>query len=167
MKKAFTLVEVVISITIFMIIILFLYQSLDSIQIVDKGFENKLEIKEKQNNISRIFFEDIAEVDETISVQKDKDNNAVVSFKSTNTYNNPFFNNITYLVSKKNRLLRVESLNKLEKKDFDKLIKDAYVDVLMDDIEKFMVLAKNDKYSFIIETKNKQRVVISTFKMEK
>ena len=49
-KKAFTLLEVVISITIFMIILLFLYKTLDDTKLTNDKFESYIHKKDKINN---------------------------------------------------------------------------------------------------------------------
>ena len=57
-KKAFTLLEVLISITIFSIIIIFLYQSLEITQKSNNFYSDKLELKQDDNSLKKMFFLD-------------------------------------------------------------------------------------------------------------
>ena len=107
MKKAFTLLEVVISITIFMIILTVLYKVLDDTKSVNKNINNYLKQDIKNNRLYRILVEDIAESKSEIVIQKDINENYIISFESHNTFHNAFYTNITYLLSKKNNLLRI------------------------------------------------------------
>ena len=171
-KKAFTLLEVVISITIFMIILLFLYKTLDDTKLTNNKFESHIYIKEEVNNLYKIFAEDIAESIGGIEILSDKDKNSFVRFKSNNSFNNAFYSNITYMISSNNHLIRIESLDKFEKEksglDF---YNNSFINLLLKDIEKFVVLmpidTKEDKVVFIIKQREKEEMIFSTFIMEK
>lgn len=56
MKKAFTLLELIISITLFMIIVVFLYKTLDQTKHSNNLFLNKEEILKKSNHLHNILF---------------------------------------------------------------------------------------------------------------
>ena len=74
MKKSFTLVEVIISITLFAIIVLFLYETLDGTKKSNQFFNDKLVQKQDTNSIKKILFMDfIHELDDG-SIKIDKDN---------------------------------------------------------------------------------------------
>lgn len=166
MKKAFTLLEVIISITIFMIILLFLYKTLDDTKLTNNKFESHVYKKEDINNLYKIFAEDMAESAGTIEISEDKDKNSFVIFKSNNSFNNAFYSNITYMISSSNHLQRIESLNKFEKeKSGIDFYKHSFIDTLLENIEKFIVIQKDDKVVFIIKQKEKEKMIFSTFIM--
>lgn len=173
MKKSFTLLEVIISITIFMIVLLFLYRTLDQTKYSNKLFASKQEYIKNVNHISNIIIEDVIEIIKNtkentsqIETSQDKNKNSRVSFKSLNTYHDIDFNYITYMVSSHDKLVRIESKTKFnfEKSEYDFYeIENAYIDILMDEIEYF-------EYSnnvFIIKQKNNDRIIIKTFQLFK
>ena len=167
-KKAFSLLELVISITIFMIILLFLYKSLDDTKLANKKFENHLHKKDDLNHLYKVIAEDIAESDGVISLSIDRDKNSIVTFKTNNSFNDAFFRNVAYMISSNNHLLRIESKEafKKEKSGID-FYNNSFIDILSKDIKKFVVLQKdNDKFVFIIEPKKGEKIMFPTFKME-
>ena len=166
-KKAFTLLEVVISITIFMIILIFMYKTLDDTKLSNSSFENHINKKDDVNHLYKIFAEDIAESKGKIDFLQDRDKNSLVIFKSNNSFHNAFYSNITYMVSSNNYLVRIESKDKFQKeKSTLEFYNNSYIDTLQKDIEKFIVVQKDDKVIFIIKQKDKEKIVFSTFIME-
>ena len=164
MKKAFTLLEVVISISIFMIILIFLYQVFDDTKLQNSKFEEHLDKNKDTNYIYKIVAEDIAE-SKNIKINKDKNNNSILTFETYNTYHNPFYINITYMVSSKNNLVRIEGKIKKNNKTQAQFLENSFIDIISKDIEKFVVLSKGNKYIFIIKPKDKDRIMFPTFTM--
>ena len=161
MKKSFTLVEILISISLFSIIILFLYQSLDITTKSNDFYTLKLEDKQKQNNIKKILFLDFTFETNSSVVSEDSDKNSIISFKSTNTYHNPFYENITYMVSKEKNLLRIESYTKFDKLKLDDNFFDtSYIDILDSNITKFKVKLQNKKKIIYIQNLNKNKIIV-------
>ena len=64
MKKSFTLIEVVISITLFSIILIFMYKTLDMTKFTNNIFEKKVAKNKKMNTFKDIIIEDILESSE-------------------------------------------------------------------------------------------------------
>lgn len=165
-KKSFTLLEVVISVTIFLILLTFLYKVLDDTKLGNKKFEEYIEKSASANDIYKIIVEDIAESVNKIEISVDKNKNSTVMFKTNNTFYKSSYKNITYLVSSSNHLVRIESKEKFQKLNSGiSFYENSYIDILLKDIKKFIVLEKNDKYNFIIEKEDKKTVVIPAFKM--
>ena len=169
MKKSFTLLEVLISISLFMIMIVFLYKTLDQTKHSNKIFAKKEESIKADNRLYNIFLEDIAESISSIKITQDKDKNSIVTFRSNNTFHNAFHLNIAYLISSNNKLVRIDSKDefKYSSTPYNFYENDnSYIDILLDDIEYFELLPRNDKqYVFAIKQKNKKRVVYNTFKI--
>jgi len=158
MKKAFTLIEVMISIVLLMIIIAFLYQSLDITEKSNKFFKEKLVKKREINNIKNIFFKDIINSFEVKSLTEDKNKNTIISLKTSNTYHDAFYQNVTYLISKNNNLIRIESKELFDKRKlYDKFFKSAYIDIITSNIEKFKIINKSKK-EYVIYLKFKDDI---------
>jgi len=167
MKKSFTLLELIISITLFMIIVVFLYKTLDQTKHSNNLFSNKQEILKESNHLHNIFLEDIAEAS-NITVSYDKNKNVIVKINTYNTYHNAFFNNVTYLINSSKELIRIESktvfehLQPIEETFFN----NTFIDVLLEDIEYFDVENSGNNYVFVIKQKNKDRVFYNTYIMK-
>lgn len=163
MKKAFTLLELIISITLFMIIVVFLYKTLDQTKYSNNLFFNKQEVLKQSNHLHNIFLEDIAEAS-NITISYDKNKNAIVKIVTDNSYHNAFFNNITYVLGPTNKLLRIESMKSFntELKD-DDFYQNSFIDILLEDIEYFDVKNMEINYSFIIKQFNKDRIFYNTY----
>lgn len=162
-KKSFTLLEVIISVTIFMIVLLFLYKTLDQTKHSNKLFENKQKIVKSINHLNTLILEDIAEKTNKLKITYTDEKNTNIVFKSNNTFHNPYYVNIAYLVSSNDKLVRVESLNefKFENTNYD-FYDTAYVDILLEDIELFEV----QNNVFIIKQKDKKKIVIKAFNLK-
>ncbi|MEA2017725.1 MAG: prepilin-type N-terminal cleavage/methylation domain-containing protein [Campylobacterota bacterium] len=164
--KSFTLVEILISISLFSIIVLFLYQSLNITQKSNQFYTEKLNDKQEINNIKKILFLDlIHSIDSKFTIELDNDNNNIFKLNSTNYYHNPFYNNITYLITKEQNLVRIESDKKFDKNKLnDDFFENSYIDILDSNITKFKI-SKNsietldDKIAIYIEKNNEEKII--------
>ena len=169
MKKSFTLLEVVISITLFMILLIFLYKTLDQTKYSNKQFTDYTENIKYKNDLNDIFLEDILESSSKIDIKLDNDKNSLLRFESLNSYHNSFFNHITYMISSNNKLIRIQSRDKFNFGETQiGFYNYAYIDILLEDIEYFevqeSVIKTNKNYVFIIKQKNKERIIFNTYK---
>ncbi len=162
MKKSFTLLELLISIIIFMIIVVFLYKTIDEVKYSNNIFQNKQKAYEEQNYLYNIFLEDIIE-SSSITINKDKNKNSIVKIKTNNTYHNSYFNNIVYLIGKNNKLLRIESLKDFNENEIsnENTLQDSYIDILAENIMFFEVKKENNNTIFIMKEKNKESFIIN------
>ncbi len=163
-KKAFTLLEVVISVTILLLIMVVLYKVLDDTKVLNKKFTSVLKEDRNSNELYKILIEDISE---SKSQEIGKFRRAyILKLKSFNTYHNAFYINITYLLTREKNLVRIESKDEFDRnkllKDsyyFDNFFKNAYIDILKSDIRSFKVFRKNDKILFsILNNKNSEEL---------
>ncbi|MEA3290246.1 MAG: prepilin-type N-terminal cleavage/methylation domain-containing protein [Campylobacterota bacterium] len=145
-RKAFTLVEILVSITLFSIIVLFLYQTLDITKQSNDFYTKHLDEKQLQNHIKKILFMDIMHSKEnSVKISKDKDNNTILTMETTNTYHNPFFNHITYLLID-GELIRMETKVKFDRKKLnDSFFSNSYIDILQTKVDKFKAVIQKDK----------------------
>ncbi len=158
-NKGFTLIEVLISLSIFFIILLFLYKTLDLTKHSSSFYKNKLEVMRENNDFKNVFYQDFANADSNSTKSKfflkeDKNQNSVISYKSSNTYHNPFFTNITYFLSNQGDLLRVESKNPLKREGEN--YQYSYVDILKKNINIFK-LKKINPTTFVLAVKQKNK----------
>ncbi len=175
MKKSFTLLEVTISISIFLILIFFLYKTLDQTKHTNKIFEQKRETLKQEVFLNKLFLEDIAELkdekDEKIKTPTfDKRNNNIFTFKSNNIFHNPFYTNVTYLVTNNYKLVRMESKYEFESNfkqqiKKDNFYKNLYIDTILENVELFKVKLSKDKKEilFVVKQKNKEIQFYKTF----
>ncbi len=170
-RKAFTLIEVLISITLFSIVVIFLYQSIDITQKSNDFYSKKLKIQQDTNSLKKMFFLDLIKKSKnndpkksSFSLQIDDDKNSILQFKSLNTYHNPFYNHITYFVSKEKNLIRVESKTKFNKtKLTDDFFDTAYVDIVYSDVRKFKIEKNNEfnKINIYIDNSKLNKILFS------
>ena len=145
-----------------------MYKVLDDTKVSNNIFEDYIYKDDKINFLYKIFLEDIAEARGTVSIRPDRDGNAIVNFRSNNSFNNAFYTNIMYMISSSNNLVRIESLEAFNKdKITQEFFEKSYIDILLKDIESFVVTSKDDKYIFLIKQKDKERIIFSTYKLEK
>ena len=164
LKKAFTLLEVVISITLFMVLIVFVYKTLDQTKHSNEIFEKQTKSIKDSNRLYNIFLEDVAESLQIETITYDRDKNARLVFTSNNTYHNPYYLNITYLVSSNDKLVRIESKDKFKFANTSyEFYENAYVDILLENIEYFDIKKDKNQYVFAIKQKDKKRVLYSTY----
>lgn len=165
MKKSFTLLEVLISITLFMILILFLYKTLDQTKYSNKLFASKEQSLKSSNDLYDIFLEDVAQA-KTIKIVPDRNNRSIVKLESSNTYHNSFYTNITYLVGSNSKLVRIESKDEFkEGLSPSEFYEDAFIDFLLENIEVFEVQKATNSYLFAIKEKDKKRILFNTYKL--
>lgn len=166
MKKAFTLLELIISITLFMIIVVFLYKTLDQTRHSNNLFLKKEEILKKSNHLHNILLEDIAEAS-NVTVSYDRNKNAIVKIVTNNTYHNAFFNNITYFIAYSKELIRIESKEAFKESErvSDDFLNNAFIDILLENTEYFDVKNIEINYNFIIKQFEKDRVFYNTYEL--
>jgi len=156
LKRGFTLLEVMISVALFSIIIVFLYHTIDINAKSNQLYEGKLSGYKSQDDVKFILYEDIfgnSEDNATKLLQEDKNNNTILHLKTDNTFHNPFFNHITYFLGKDGELFRVESKEYFNGEKVYEVLKDSYVDIVLSGVEKFRVRQKGNENKFAVYIK--------------
>lgn len=171
MKKSFTLIEVVISITLFSIVLIFMYKTLDMTNFTNNIFEKKVKANKKINDFKDIIIEDILESSEVTNDILLNDF-YILKIKTTNMFHNDFYKYVYYLVSKENKLYRLESMDTIDFQNFSlNSIKNVYVDLLIDNVEKFdkaefrQVYKNNLAVTILFKQKNKNHFFINSIQM--
>lgn len=166
MKKSFTLLELLISITIFMIMIIFLYKTIDQTKYTNNIFSKKQESLEEINHLHNIFLEDIAE-SSTVFISTDKNKNSIVKIVTNNTFHNPSFNNVTYLIGETKKFIRIESFEAFNENELINMsfFENAYIDVLFEEVEFFETKSDGVNFNIFIKEKDKKLKYFNAYKM--
>ncbi len=113
-RSAFTLIEMMISVSILAIIMVFLYKSLELLDFSNKKYGNKVEQLKSAKALKQMLYLDLSLSKYASlnieSLDKKFDN---IYFESTHSIHSRISTHISYIVSNKH-IYRVESLNKLE-----------------------------------------------------
>ena len=114
MRRAFTLLELMIAISLLSIIMLYLYQTLSTLQTGNSFYGERLDRAEKQQKILRTLYLDLALSDNQIVtiVNEEKDHD-IVLMRSLNSVHGRIKPYIGYIFND-NGLFRIESSDKLE-----------------------------------------------------
>ena len=163
MKKSFTLLEVIISIGIFSILMIFFYKTLDQVSFSNNIFKEKEKSLYSNNRIYKIMLEDTLESSK-VEVLEDKNKNSVLKLISTNTFHNPSYKNITYLIDASNTLVRIESkLEFLLDKTSSEFYKDIYVDKIKDEVIIFSIISIKKDIKIAIKQENRSLEYLNLF----
>ncbi|RXJ68323.1 hypothetical protein CRV08_08715 [Halarcobacter ebronensis] len=170
MKKGFTLIEIIVSISLFMILLLFLYHSLNVTKSSNNFYETKLDNLNKINSFKSILYEDIAQ-SSNVEIFFDAKGESILKLISSNLFHNLFYKHITYVLNKKGELIRIESFDKFNEKELlDSFFDEAYLDIVFNDIDKFKITPSKSNqniYSIFLRKKNGEIVFFNTLSISK
>lgn len=147
----------------FFLIIVFLYKTLDITKKSNDFFSSKVTNILNDNTLKKIIIEDISESSIVESIS-DKNKNTILQLQTSNMYHNIFFKHVTYFISKKKNLIRIESLKKFDKTKLeDEFFESTFIDILISEVQSFEVSQLNgNKSSFSVMIK-KDKNNISLF----
>ncbi|MBU0631603.1 prepilin-type N-terminal cleavage/methylation domain-containing protein [bacterium] len=157
MRKAFTLIEMMVSIVILSVMMLFLYQSYASLNSSNALYRTKVEDIKTIELKKKIIFLDFSLAlfasDKIINKEKNED---IVFLQSSNSIHQRFNPYITYIV-KENKLYRLESLKELS----DPLPADAEFDAdYFGEVKSFRVYKSKTTYLINIDFKQSDAVLM-------
>jgi prepilin-type N-terminal cleavage/methylation domain-containing protein len=164
-KPSFTLIEILISITIFSIVVLFLYRALDGTKKTNSFFSKQVVTEQDLNKVKSVFFLDLKKsLDNNSTITDSVYHHPIIRIKSSNYYHNPYYNNISYIITNTNKLLRIESKDQFPQNGVDYTFFDtAYIDILLENIKKIKVSnsdKKDDKRYLYVELHNGKKFFI-------
>jgi hypothetical protein len=112
------------------------------------------------------MYEDIlgnTESNASILFKNDKNNNTILRLQTSNTFHNPFFNNVTYFLGKEGELFRVESKDYFNTENLYDVLKNSYIDIIFSGVEKFRVVKKEkeNKFAVYIRFKNGEKLFLT------
>ena len=142
---------------------IFFYKTLDQVSFSNNIFKEKEKSLYSNNRIYKIMLEDTLESSK-VEVLEDKNKNSVLKLISTNTFHNPSYKNITYLIDASNTLVRIESkLEFLLDKTSSEFYKDIYVDKIKDEVIIFSINNINKDIKIAIKQENGSLEYINLF----
>lgn len=155
-KRAFTLLEVMISISILSLIFVYLYSSIDSLKRSNSFYEKKNEVIKFQEKILKVLYSDLILSNKKIDLLEDgsKDYSILRIDKTKNSLYNIKETTVIWFVSKEeDTLIRVES-----KKDINLPIKYddipyVYLDKIFSECKAFKLYKSNDKDKLLLYLK--------------
>ncbi|MFK5882196.1 MAG: type II secretion system protein [Sulfurospirillum sp.] len=156
MKRAFTLIEILVSIVLLGLISIFvtstIYQTKTGIEI----FKNKVEETSKIEKFQDVLYRDLLQSNE-LNTQEYK-RYSVVYFRSKNTVygiSNPY---IVWFVSKKDdTLVRIESSRQIQLPILEENLKYMFLDSTLKNCKVFLVKLSKDKKDILVYIKIKNQ----------
>ena len=165
-KKAFTLIEILVSVVLLGIISLFITSTITQTKDNNKIFEKRIAKDKQQETISTLLYDDIY-LSKDISVQSYK-KYSILYIKGKNSIygiEEPF---VVWLVLKeKNRLIRIESARKITLPIDDSMKKYIFIDNIQSGCKYFSVNLSKDKKSALVfvQIENKNPVIFEVKKL--
>ena len=153
-RKAFSLVEMIISVILLGIIVVFLYETVSNLEQTNRIFSNNENSLSKKERILDLLYEDIFLAN---SLEIKGTDNSLVSIQTSNTLFDIAQPNVTWLVVReKNTLLRFESTKEFEKMSSDN--SDYYhISKVGENCEIFKVYQSNKKENILIHIQFKDQ----------
>jgi hypothetical protein len=143
-----------IAISIFAILVLFLMGTTSSLSHSNKLYQGSLDKKLLKSEAKKLIFNDIIK-NQKISEIDYSEKNVILELITANTLYNPFDNFVTYKVTSDNYLIRYETSHKKPEVIDSDYIQSARVDILYKDVEKFYVQLSKKKKFILIYIKQK------------
>ncbi len=146
--RAFTLIEVLISIALLGFIIAVLYKSLDMVRFSNRHLYNALQTSSTQIKAINTLYLDILKSDGNLTIKNENDFSRLCIGSTQNSLYNLAFATVCWVVSKQNnQLLRVEGNDYELPSAYDEPIE---VDGIMNDVTQFSVAHNGDKVLVIL-----------------
>lgn len=154
-RRAFTLIEVLISVALLGLIIVPLFSVVEMMRMSNANLLRALEKSEKETRATKVLFLDIASSDGRLTLKKDEFTRLCIEETKNSLYELPVAKVCWVVLKNKNTLARVEGYNyRLPLKYEDKV----EVDTVMKGIELFDVYHTKDKVLVVLKEKGKTAV---------
>ncbi|HHD79687.1 MAG TPA: type II secretion system protein [Epsilonproteobacteria bacterium] len=154
-RKAFTLIEVLVSIALLGIILVPLFSVVDMMRKSNTHILKALKSSQEVTKASKVLFLDILSSDGTLEIKKDEFTRLCIDETKNSLYNLPVAKVCWVVLKKKNTLVRIEGYGyKLPLKSEDKV----EVDSVMEDIDLFDVYQQKDKVLVFLRQQGKEPI---------
>ncbi|MCK4875091.1 MAG: prepilin-type N-terminal cleavage/methylation domain-containing protein [Sulfurimonas sp.] len=161
MRKAFTLIEMMISITILSIMMIFLYESYASLNSSNIFYKKELNTIEDAHVKKKVLFLDFSLVqDKKIKILNQESNEDVVFMQSSNSIHRRYNPYIAYTV-KDSKLYRLESL--YEFKEYPFSFNNEFVSDYLGEVNSFRVYKSddnNESYLVHVDFKKDENILL-------
>ena len=159
MRRSFTLIELLISIGLLSLIIIFLYNSLNTLRRSNSFYEINLKKDESRHKIFNTIYFDLLRADaKTIGIKAGYEKNFdILTLRSLNSLHNLERPYITYVVSRsENTLIRIESLFPIKLPLSYELENSVKIDKIAKEFELFKFFQDTKKENVLISLKHKK-----------
>jgi len=151
-RKAFTLIEVLISVALLGLMIVPLFSVVEMMRMSNTNLLRALEKSEKETKATKVLFLDIASSDGRLTLKKDEFTRLCIEETKNSLYELPVAKVCWVVLKDKNTLARIEGYNyRLPLKYEDKV----EVDTVMKGVELFDVYHTKDKVLVLLKEKGK------------
>ena len=162
MRKAFTLIELMVSITILSILMLFLYKSYADLNRTNKTYTLALQKLQKRGSVKKTLYLDLLMAKKSsILIEKSDKTFDFVSFMTKNSLHRRINPYVTYIVKEK-VLYRLESRRQIKTIDINRDI--AFDIDTIGDVEKFKLFStkdgKKEFYLLDLEMSKKEKILL-------
>lgn len=163
-RKAFTLLEVLISIALMGIILVALFSSVDMLQNSNQHLLHYLKKSKKISKASKVLYSDLMGSDGNISIKKDEFSRVCIEETANSLYALPVAKVCWVVLKKNNTLVRIEGngydlpLGLEERVEVDPVMKGVEIFDLYHEKDKILVLVKQEgkePISFMLQGINK------------
>ena len=154
-RKAFTLLEVLISIALMGIVIVALFSSVDMMQNSNQQLAQYLEKSKKITKATKVLYLDILGSDGNITIQKDEFSRVCMEETQNSLYALPAVKVCWIVLKKDNTLARIEGNNYQLPVGSEERVE---VDSIMNNIEVFDVYHEKDKVLVLLQQQGKEPV---------
>lgn len=154
-RKAFTLIEVLISIALLGLMIVPLFSVVDMMRNSNEHLLKALENSKQITKATKVLFLDILSSDGKLEIKKDEYSRLCIDETKNSLYNLPVAKVCWVVLKHKNTLVRIEgNLYKMPLKSDDRV----EVDAVMNDIELFDIYHEKDKVVVLIKQQSKEPI---------
>jgi len=154
-RKAFTLIEVLISIALLGLIIVPLFSVVDMMRNSNDHLLKALENSKQITKATKVLFLDVLSSDGRLEIKKDEFTRLCIDETKNSLYNLPVAKVCWVVLKNKNTLVRMEgNAYKLPLKSDDRV----EVDAVMSDVELFDVYHEKDKVVVLIKQQSKEPI---------
>ena len=154
-RKAFTLLEVLISIALLGIVIVALFSSADMMQNSNQQLAQYLEKSKKITKATKVLYMDMMGSDGNISIKKDEFSRVCMEETRNSLYALPTAKVCWVVLKKENTLARIEGNAYHLPLGLEERVE---IDPIMTDIEVFDVYHEKDKILVLIQQKGKEPI---------
>lgn len=154
-RKAFTLLEVLISIALMGIVLVALFSSVDILQDSNKHLAKHLKKSKKITQATEVLYMDILSSDGNITIKKDEFTRLCMESTANSLYALPRAKVCWVVMKEKNRLVRIEGNDYHLPVKYEEQVE---VDIVIEDIELFDVYLGSDKVLVLLKEKSKKPV---------
>ena len=154
-RKAFTLVEVLISIALMGIVLVALFSSVDMLRDSNQHLSKQLKTTQKTTQATQVLFKDILSSDGNITITKDEFSRVCIESTANSLYALPRAKVCWVVMKEGNQLVRVEGTEYNLPTSFDDRVE---VDRVMENVELFDLYHSNGKVLVVLKEKSKEAI---------